>query len=86
MVAAGSKLEPSRAERNLFNAIHDDAPSTFAVFPIKFKADAKHPQVLLYVDVAEGLLNEDSISVARQHAEAMVATLGKLAEDDKLPS
>lgn len=85
MVAAGSKLEPSRAERLLFNAIDDDAPSTFAVFPIKFEDGAEHPQALLYVDVAEGLLNEDSISIARQHAESMVSVLAAFHRDDKLP-
>ncbi len=85
MVAAGSKLEPSRAERALFNALTDTAPSTFAVFPLKTDPAAEHPRALLYVDVADGLLDEDTISIARRLAESMAQSLAALDAEDKLP-
>ena len=78
MVAAGSKLEPSQVERTLFTTLDDTAPSTFAVFPVKIDAKAESPRVLVYIDVENGLLNEEAISVARRLTDEMSTALAAL--------
>ncbi|MCP4499815.1 MAG: hypothetical protein GY822_07620 [Deltaproteobacteria bacterium] len=64
-VAAGTRLAPSDVEIEVFNAIHPEPPSTFAVFPV---GATSQPSALLYVDTAEGMLTDAQVSTARRFA------------------